>query len=215
MTDDLHTAEFAPANPFNRDIDHGAALFAAAIDEFSIQGYEAASLNAILTTAGMSKGQFYYHFNGKEGLYFALIDALIARKAAFLARVMRPEDMAGDIFTILQAQISYGLQFARQYPDFNRFSEGFIRERGSAIYKKAMTRYNFEADEELNALIEAAHRRGEFRDDLPLPFIKKVIGFLFTHVVELSGLDRTSDYEADLSHLIAFMRAGLTVANPR
>lgn len=214
MTDDMRVAEFTSANPFDRDIDHGAALFAAAIDELSAQGYEAASLNAILTTAGMSKGQFYYHFNGKEGLYFALIDAMIARKAAFLARVMRPEEMTGDIFTILQAQIRYGMQFARQYPDINRFSESFIRERGSAIYEKAMTRYNFEANGGLNALIEAAHRRGEFRDDLPLPFIKKVIGFLFTHVVELSGLNRTSDYEVDLSHLIAFMRAGLAVTKP-
>lgn len=213
MTDDRRAAESASTNPFDRDIDHGAALFAAAIDEFCAQGYEAASLNGILTTAAMSKGQFYYHFNGKEGLYFALIDTLIARKAAFLARVMRPEEMAGDVFTILQAQIRYGMQFARQYPDINRFSESFIRERGNAIYKKAMTRYNFEADEGLNALIEAAHRRGDFRDDLPLPFIKKVIGYLFTHVVELTGLNRTSDYEADLSHLIAFMRAGLAASD--
>lgn len=203
------TRPAAPANPFDRDIDHGPALFAAAIDEFATQGYEAASLNAILVTAGMSKGQFYYHFDGKEGLYFALIDALIARKTAFLRQVMRPEEMAGDFFAVLAAQIRHGLRFAREYPDINRFSESFIRERGNPIYKRAMGRYNFEADAGLNALIEAAHRRGEFRDDLPLPFIKKAIGFLFTHVVELAGLTRVGDYEADLAYLLAFMRSGL------
>lgn len=200
-------------NPFDRDIDHGAALFAAAVDEFAAQGYEAASLNTILSAAGMSKGQFYYHFHGKEGLYFALIDALIARKTAFLARVMRPEDLAGDFFAVLSAQIRYGLMFAREEPLVNRFGESFLRERGGAIYRRATARYNFEADAGLNTLIEAAHRRGEFRTDLPLPFIKKAIGFLFTHVAELTGLDRVEAYEAELAHLIAFMRSGLGRAN--
>ncbi len=209
MTEDTRAVEVISANPFDRDIDHGAALFAAAIDEFETQGYEAASLNGILAAAGMSKGQFYYHFDGKEGLYFALIDALIARKTTFLMQAMRPEEMAGNIFTVLETQIRHGMRFAREYPEINRFSESFIRERGNAIYKRAMARYNFEADEGLNALIEAAHHRGEFREDLPLPFIKKVIGFLFTHVVELTGLDRVGYYEADLVHLIAFMRSGL------
>lgn len=208
MTDEIRVAT-AALNPFDREIDHGPALFAAAIDEFAVQGYEAASLNVILAAAGMSKGQFYYHFDGKEGLYFALIDALIARKTSFLRQVMRPEELAGDIFSVLEAQIRHGMQFAREYPEINRFSESFIRERGNAVYKRAMARYNFQADEGLNALIEAAHRRGEFRGDLPLLFIKKTIGFLFTHVVELTGLDRVSDYEADLTHLIAFLRSGL------
>lgn len=203
------TAEATPTNPFDRDIDHSDALFAAAVDEFATQGYEAASLNAILAAAGMSKGQFYYHFDGKEGLYFALIDMLIARKAAFLRQAMRPEDLAGDFFAILTSQIRYGLLFARAEPLVNRFGESFLRERGSTIYRRATARYSFEADAGLNALIDAAHRQGEFRDDLPPAFIKKAVGFLLTHVVELTGLDRVDDYEAELGYLIAFMRSGL------
>jgi TetR/AcrR family transcriptional regulator len=198
-----------PGNPFARDFEHGAALFDAAVAEFVARGYEQASINSILAAAGMSKGQFYYHFGSKEALYFALIDILIAQKQAFLRAVMRPEDLAGDIFDIFQAQIGYSMAFAREHPVINRFSESFLRERGNAIYKAAMARYNFEENAGINDLIDAAHRRGEFRDDLPLPFIKKTIGYLFTHVAELAGLDRVDDAEADLRHLIEFMRSGL------
>jgi AcrR family transcriptional regulator len=136
--------EAPPGNPFARDFEHSAALFAAAVAEFIASGYEQASINAILAAAGMSKGQFYYHFDGKEALYFALIDILIAQKQAFLRGVMRPEDFAGDIFDTFQAQIGYSMAFAREHPVINRFSESFLRERGNAIYKAAMARYNFE-----------------------------------------------------------------------
>jgi TetR/AcrR family transcriptional regulator len=149
-----------PGNPFARDFEHGAALFDAAVAEFVARGYEQASINTILAAAGMSKGQFYYHFGSKEALYFALIDILIAQKQAFLRAVMRPEDLAGDIFDIFQAQIGYSMAFAREHPVINRFSESFLRERGNAIYKAAMARYNFEENAGINDLIDAAHTAG-------------------------------------------------------
>lgn len=203
------TFDAPPGNPFARGFEHSAALFDAAVEEFVARGYKQASINAILAAAGMSKGQFYYHYGSKEALYFALIDILIFQKQAFLRAVMRPEDFAGDIFDIFQAQIGYSMAFARTQPVINRFSESFLRERGNPIYKIAMARYNFEENAGINDLIEAAYRRGEFRDDLPLPFIKKTIGFLFTHVAELAELDRVDDAEAELRYLIEFMRSGL------
>ncbi len=54
----------------------------AAIEEFVREGYDKASLNRILVTAGMSKGQFYHHFNGKEGLYFVIVERSLDQKRA-------------------------------------------------------------------------------------------------------------------------------------
>lgn len=200
------------ANPFDRDFEHSRALFDAALEEFVAKGYDQASINVILAQAGMSKGQFYYHFQGKEDLYFALIDILIARKRAFLADVMKPEDFRQDLFAVFAAQVRYGLLFAATYPAINRFAESFIREQGNAIYKKAMARYDFGGDDALNGLIEAAYRRGDFRDDLPLPFIKKTIAHLFTHAAEVADLNSSEDFEEKLDNLIAFMRSGLAKA---
>ncbi|NDJ36568.1 MAG: TetR/AcrR family transcriptional regulator [Chloroflexi bacterium] len=194
---------------FTEDFEHRDALLAAALAEFIAKGYYKASINAILKAAGMSKGQFYYHFNSKEGLYLSLIGVLIERKQAFLASVMQPEDFQQDLFGIVKTQIRYGLEFARAYPAISQFSESFIREQGSPIYDRALAAYNFQDNGAIDQLIEAAHQRGDLRGDLPLSFVRHVFGYLLTHAVEVAGLDTSESFEERLDHLIAFMRSGL------
>ena len=194
---------------FPTAIEHGEALFEAALAEFIDKGYEQASINTILSAAGMSKGQFYYHFARKEDLYLALIGDLIQKKQDFLAAIMRPEDFQQDIFSLFETQMRYGMNFAREYPAINQFAESFLREKGSPIYEKALATYNFEDNAAIDGLIEAAYRRGEFRDDLPLPFIRKVIGYLFTHAADVAGLNQADEFEEEMTYLIEFIRSGL------
>jgi TetR/AcrR family transcriptional regulator len=193
---------------FKKTFEHSDSLFEAALDEFIDRGYEQASINTILQKAGMSKGQFYYHFQNKEGLYLALIGVLIEKKQEFLAKVMQPEDFHQDIFGIFRTQIRYGVMFAREYPAINRFSESFLREKGSAIYHKALETYNFQDNAGINRLIDMA--QGQFREDLPLPFIKRVIGYLFTHAAEIVDANQADAFEDEMNHLIEFMKTGLT-----
>lgn len=194
---------------FAKAFDHSEELFHAALEEFIVQGYELASINTILKTAQMSKGQFYYHFQNKEALYLALIDILITKKRAFLAKVMQPNNFEQDLFSIFTAQIRYGMAFAREYPAINRFAESFVKEKGTPIYAKALAIHNFEDDQLIMQLVDQAFQRGEFREDLPLPFIKKTIGYLFTHVAELADLNQADEFEDNLQYLITFMKTGL------
>ena len=194
---------------FDKSFEHREKLFDAAVDEFCAAGYDQASINTILKTAGMSKGQFYYHFGSKEGLYFALVDIMIAKKAEFLQKVMTPADFQQDLFGIFATQLRQGMLFAREFPAINRFAESFVRERGNEIYAKAMAKYNFENNDQMSQLIERAYHNGDFRDDLPLPFIKKTIGYLFTHVAELADLNNADEFEENLHYLITFMKGGL------
>jgi len=194
---------------FSKPFEHQQELFDAALEEFVAKGYEQASINTILQAAGMSKGQFYYHFENKEGLYLALAGVLIDKKKAFLAQVMQPSDFQQDIFGIFATQMRYGVAFAREYPAINRFSESFIREKGNPIYKKALAVYNFEDNEAIGQLIEMAYRKGEFRPDLPLPFVKRIIGYLFTHSADILELSSADTFEEDMNHLIEFIKSGL------
>ena len=193
---------------FTKTFEHKEALFEAALAEFIANGYEQASINTILQTAVMSKGQFYYHFKNKEGLYLALIEVLITRKSEFLASVMQPEDFQQDLFSIFKTQIQYSMAFAQDYPAINQFAESFAKERGNAIYDKALAAYNFTGEGPIGSLIEAAYVQGQLRQDLPLPFIKQIIGFLFTHAIEAADLNNPDDYEQNLNYLIAFMQDG-------
>jgi hypothetical protein len=99
--------------------------------------------------------------------------------------------------------------FARRFPAIERFSVSFLREKGQPIYEKALARHDFGQDALLDQLIERAYAAGDFRSDLPLPFIKRAVSFLFNHAAELAGLDRPEGFEAQLGHLISFMKSGL------
>ena len=194
---------------FDKSFEHKQKLMDAALDEFITHGYEQASINRILNRAGMSKGQFYYHFKNKESLYMALIDMLIEQKKSFLNNTMQPEDFQQDIFGIFKTQIRHGLAFAAQYPAINDFGQSFVREKGNAIYEKAMSENSFEENQSINQLIEMAYQRGEFREDLPLTFIKRTIGYLFDHVADFVDLTQPTEAENNLNYLIDFMRKGL------
>ena len=58
-----------PADPTLRD-----RLIEAATSEFAAGGYSGSTLDAIAARAGVTKGGLYFHFAGKEELFFAVLD---------------------------------------------------------------------------------------------------------------------------------------------
>jgi AcrR family transcriptional regulator len=69
------------------------ALLDAAMAVFAASGYAGTTVDAIAQAAGMSKAGFYWHFEGKE----AIFAAMIARYAPFTAvgRIVRDGEQAG------------------------------------------------------------------------------------------------------------------------
>ncbi|NDI33566.1 TetR/AcrR family transcriptional regulator [Chengkuizengella sediminis] len=195
---------------FNKDFEHNEALMKASLNEFITRGYEKASINHILKMANMSKGSFYYHFKNKEDLYFHLIQTLIEKKQAFLSKAMTVEDYSTDIFSIFKTQIRLGMQFAVDYPDINRFANSFVKEKGNDIYERALKKYNFENNDQINQMIEASYHKGEFRENLPIEFIKRIIGFLFTHLGEITDISKPEHIEQEMNYFIDFLKMGLT-----
>jgi len=186
---------------------HRDELMTAALEEFSRRGFESASLNAILARAGMSKGQFYHHFDSKQALYLWLVDLLIARKQAHFATVEPPP--GGDVFDTLRYLVSIGTAFSRADPEMEAFVRSFLRERGNPIYQTAMAAHPFADNEALAALIDAGYERGDFSADLSLEFIRKVILYHFDHLIELLDLWDPEDLDRALDEFVAFLRRGL------
>jgi AcrR family transcriptional regulator len=71
-------------------------LLDAAAKVFADRGYRGATVDAIATEAGLSKGTFYWHFDSKEQLFLALLDERVDRPARALMEVTRsaPVDKA-------------------------------------------------------------------------------------------------------------------------
>lgn len=51
-----------------------ARILEAAVKQFAIHGYNAASVDSICEQAGVSKGAFYHHFKTKQDVFLALLD---------------------------------------------------------------------------------------------------------------------------------------------
>jgi AcrR family transcriptional regulator len=53
------------------------AILAAALDEFSVHGFEAARLDEVARRAGIAKGTIYLYFQGKESLFQELVRTML------------------------------------------------------------------------------------------------------------------------------------------
>lgn len=94
------------------------AILAAAIEEFSAEGYAGARIDAIATSSRANKQRIYAYFGSKDGLFRAIqadaIAKLIACEEAVLARAeAEPERLTAHL------QDGY-IAFHREHPEFRR-----------------------------------------------------------------------------------------------
>ncbi|MFC1415068.1 TetR/AcrR family transcriptional regulator [Streptacidiphilus cavernicola] len=83
--------EDVPARPRRgrpRQGDIRARVIETAVDLFAAQGYDATSVQQIVTAAGTTKGGFYHHFAAKEELLYAMYHESIAGQLADLQRIL-------------------------------------------------------------------------------------------------------------------------------
>src|SRR4029450_6323286 len=68
------------------------ALIAAARNLFGTRGYAETSLDAIVATAGVTKGALYHHFSGKEELFGAVFERVKRELSAQIAPALQTPD---------------------------------------------------------------------------------------------------------------------------
>jgi AcrR family transcriptional regulator len=137
------------------------AILAAALDEFSAQGFAATRLEDVARRAGVAKGTIYLHFADKEALFQELVRTMLGPLVASLDQ-LRTTDLPirtvlerfADLFVIgiygtrrrdvVRLVISEGARF----PMLAEFYYHEVVERGMAA---------------MSALLERAIARGEIR----------------------------------------------------
>ena len=84
-----HASDRAPDGRVERGRETRERLVRAGRKLFGERGYEATSIEAILTAAGVARGALYHHFATKEALFDAVLDTLVAEIAAAAAVAAR------------------------------------------------------------------------------------------------------------------------------
>jgi TetR/AcrR family transcriptional regulator, transcriptional repressor for nem operon len=79
-------------------------LLQAASREIYISGFQSASLDTILASAGVTKGALYHHFESKEALGYAIIDEILApdSRAQWLHPLRRGKDPIDTLIGIVK-----------------------------------------------------------------------------------------------------------------
>ena len=81
-------------------------LLQAAFREVYRSGFQSASLDAVLATAGVTKGALYYHFGSKEALGYAIVEEIIGPnlRDKWLGPLQRTSDPIDTLIGIVQAE---------------------------------------------------------------------------------------------------------------
>ncbi|MEP6624098.1 MAG: TetR/AcrR family transcriptional regulator [Acidimicrobiia bacterium] len=192
---------------FRSSFAHRDALRGAALDEFCDRGYDAASINRILTNAGMSKGQLYHHFANKQALYLGLVEWMIDEKQQWLPTHLPEGD--DDFFAVLRNQILAAVAFAVDHPDADRLTRALLRERDRPIFEAVSARFGFTSGGPLDRLVEAHHREGAFHDNVSADFITRLLALVLNQAPALLDLSDASDMERAVDELITALGDGL------
>lgn len=100
-----------------------ARILDAAMEVFAAEGFDGASINAIATVAGFTKGAVYSNFESKDELFLALIDRQITQRAdavlASLADVSDdPQALVGSIGQRLMESVHANPQWQMLFFEF-------------------------------------------------------------------------------------------------
>jgi AcrR family transcriptional regulator len=152
--------------------DARSRLLDLAIGEFAERGFEEASLNEILSRAGISKGAYYYYFDDKEDLFATALESALD---AMLSRLPLPKFESltpPEFWPAVERSVG---QWAAMYDSSNDLFRATLHvnearrrsPRFAAMLAKAQTLWR--------ALVEAGQRLGCVRIDIPNDHLIRLI----------------------------------------
>jgi TetR/AcrR family transcriptional regulator, transcriptional repressor for nem operon len=179
-------------------------LLAAAFDEIYRRGFQAASLDTILSKAGVTKGALYHHFPDKRALGFAVVDnmvrdLLLERWLGVLNR------QPGDPLTAIQGmlkerairltdhEVELGCPLNNLAQEMSPLDEPF-RRRVSATYDRWI--------EGFSQVLKKGQSEGSVRGDLNP---RQVATFLVGAIEGSFGLAKSARSEAMLRSNLAVL----------
>lgn len=190
--------------PQQRSEETRQGILQAALDSFSRQGYDAASVAEICALAGVSKGAFYYHFPTKQGLFLALIEDWLKNLDRRLQQAQISADrvptallmMSGEleqIFTQAEGRLGMFLEFWRQ------------ASRDPQVWALLISPYRRYQDW-FAGLIETGIREGSLRQTDPQVasrlLVATAVGMLLQGLLEPQGTDWPATTRGSLELLL-------------
>jgi AcrR family transcriptional regulator len=168
---------------FNLPEDKRKAICEVAIQEFAEYPFDQASINRIVSRAGIAKGSFYQYFEDKADLFLYLARLAGEAKAQYISPVMRNPDRH-DFFTLLRELYASGIQFTVENPEFAIISQKVLEHKDEPIYRELMAENLPSAYQFFEALLENAVSKGEVRADIDTKMLAYMLVPMNAHFAE-------------------------------
>lgn len=190
----------------------------AALDEFSRNDFDQASVNRIIEGSGTSKGTFYHYFRSKEALYLELIRLVAEEKVRYLKenRLKLSETEVPSVWNILRTQMEQTLYFGLENPKMAAFAAKAANEPNSNMKEKTEEVIGYSAKEFLIRLLDEEIAMGRIRGDMPLTFVRDIFSYMMTHFNDFLHhsdvpvqLDQRDQILAYINNYLDFVEKGL------
>jgi AcrR family transcriptional regulator len=163
-------------------------IFRAALSVFAERGFSEATVDDIVTRAGIAKGTIYYHFPSKEVLFRDLLEAGVeALRARVIGAQAEPPGL-GALAAALDEQVELFLS----YRDFYRLlvtDLWWLHDRWPDDVQRIRRRYL----EPLADVVRAAQALGEVRSDVDPDLVAPALFGVISHVTLHLWLEERPD----------------------
>jgi len=155
----------------------------AAIDEFAKHGYGNASINRIVSAAGIAKGSFYQYFEDKKDVFMHLMDSTAKKKIEYLSPILT-NGATLDFFEMMRELWVSGLRFANDNLKLAQVANDVFKNQNKGLYNEILGSNQPTAENFYKQMIESAIAKGELRDDIDVEYISYMVTALSVSSVE-------------------------------
>lgn len=177
----------------NLDIERRERILEAARIEFVKNGYESASLNTIISEAGISKGSLYYYFEDKLDLYLTVLSQVMNELQHNIGGIGAGV-FSDDFWQDIEDYTRKSLRMIKENPDFVRLARGLFSLISSGDIPDAVAEVINDWKSVMTAIVLRGQELDLVRTDLPLDLLVNILWslgeavdfWILSHVDEFS-----------------------------
>jgi AcrR family transcriptional regulator len=190
-------------------------LLRAAEAVFSDRGLAKAKVEDITTRAGVSKGAFYLHFEGKEDCFRQIVEGVLARLAVS-AKTPSPETVTGpnDVPKLLESKLSESVELFEFCWQNRGIMKMILDGGGGSPYAYLIDEFAAGIVQQSEAWIAHAVTVGLYRSDIDPAIVARLISGTYERLVrELIKQPRRPDIEAWARQAQQLLTRGVLASN--
>ncbi|MBM4277661.1 MAG: TetR/AcrR family transcriptional regulator [Deltaproteobacteria bacterium] len=152
---------------FNLPEEKQKRVLETALEEFSENGYEGASINLIVSKLGIAKGSIYQYFTDKKSLFLYIFDYAVELIRKTLKQV-KHETREEPTFERIRRSLLAGVDFIERHPFIYRGYLKMMFEREVPFRQELLQKIRLFSSEYLTSLLIEGREKGEVRKDVNL-----------------------------------------------